>query len=90
MPGTVSANSRKLREICGMVWIWRSEMVLPTSEVFTSCNAVAVTDTPLSVVAVAAEGAPAATGCGWPRSSVAVEATERVTVRSVPGPASTW
>ena len=81
MPGTASANCRKLREDCGVVSIWRSETVWPTSEVLTSGKLVALTVTLSSVVVCAA------VDC---RLSVDVEATLRVTVCSVPGPASTW
>ncbi len=66
-----------------MVWISRSEIVWPTSDVFTSFNVCAVTVTPSSVVAAAAPPA------GTTRSSVPVDATVSVTVCCVPGPAST-
>ena len=43
MPGTASANSRKLRETCGVVWICCRLTVLPTSDVRTSCSRVGAT-----------------------------------------------
>ena len=70
--------------ICGTVWIWCSETVVPTSEVFTSSNADAVTLTAASVVVGPAGGAACAV-----RSSEAVEATASVTVVFGAGPAST-
>ena len=87
MPGTVSANSRKLRVSCGTVLICFSEMLVPTSEVLTSCSVVAVTCTASSVVASPA-GAAALAPLP-PRSRLTDEATDKVTVCSVPGPAST-
>ena len=87
MPGTVSANSRKLRDTCGMVAISRCETICATSGVFTSVSVVAVTVMLPSEVALALAGAADAAGC---RFRVTVEATFKVTVRSVPGPASIW
>ncbi|CAM5297409.1 hypothetical protein RLIN73S_03113 [Rhodanobacter lindaniclasticus] len=84
MPGTVSANSRKLRVSCGMVSIWCSDTVEPTSGVVTSGSTLAVTVTPERLTALAAPAGVAAA-----RFRVEVEATVRVTVCSVPGPAST-
>jgi len=81
MPGTVSANSRKLRVICGTVSICCSDTVPPTSEVRVSTMRLDLTVISLSVP-VTASAPPV-------RSTVAVEATVRVTVVSVPGPAST-
>ena len=88
MPGTVSANCRKLREDCGVVSIWRSDTVLPTSEVFTSCKADAVTVTAPRLTALAAAGVLVVVVVAV-RFSVAVDATLSVTVCAVPGPAST-
>src|SRR6185312_5350835 len=85
MPGTMSANSRKLREASGSWLICRSETVLPTCEVRVSGSAVPTTCTVDSVCAEDGAGAAWA----WARFSVAVEATDNVTVRAVPGPAST-
>ena len=73
MPGTVSANSRKLRVSCGTVWICCSGTMVPTSEVFTSASRWPVTVTVSSLV----------------RSSDRVDATLSVTTCSVPGPALT-
>src|SRR6185437_14332261 len=85
MPGTMSANSRKLREASGSWLIWRSETVLPTCEVRLSSSAEPTTCTVDNVCAD--DGAGAACACA--RFNVAVEATDNVTVRAVPGPAST-
>src|SRR5690242_20331559 len=87
MPGTASANCRKLREDWGVASIWRSDTVLPTSDVFTSCKAVAVTVTAPRLVALAAAGALVLVAAV--RFRVAVDATLSVTVCVVPGPAST-
>ena len=75
MPGTVSANSRKLRVSCGTVSICCCETMVPISEVLTSARRWAVPET----VTVAI----------FSRSSTSVVATFSVTVCCVPGPAST-
>src|SRR5919108_478215 len=62
-PGTVSANSRKLRDICGTDSICCSEIVVPTSEVFTSARRRPVTVT--SCIGASSTAPPA------PRSRVA-------------------
>jgi hypothetical protein len=81
MPGTVSANSRKLRVTCGTVLMVFSETLVPTSEVLTSCRATPTAVTASSVVTPSAGAAP--------RSRLTEVATASVTVFSVPGPAST-
>ncbi len=76
-PGTASANSRKLRDTCGVVWICCRLTVLPTSEVRTSCSRVGATTVTVSrLVALALEPAAAASPAKF---SVAVEATVTVT-----------
>jgi hypothetical protein len=80
-----------LREDCGVVSIWRSDTRLPTSDVFTSRIAAAETVTARIVVVLAALAggvAPGATAAAT-RLTVAVEATLKVTVCAVPGPAPT-
>jgi hypothetical protein len=82
-PGTVSANSRKLRVICGTFSICSRDTVVPTSDVRTSLSrrpSTVISCIGPSTVAVAS---PAV------RSSIAVEATLRVTTCSVPAPAPT-
>jgi len=81
-PGTASANSRKLRVICGTEAICCAETVAPTSEVRTSVSRRPVTVT-------SCMGASETSPVDGARSSVAVDATVSVTTCSVPGPAST-
>ena len=82
-PGTVSANSRKLRVNCGIVSICCSDTVFAISDVLTSTRRAALT-----VMSSSEPVAPALPAVGV-RSRVAVEATVRVTAVSVPMPAST-
>ena len=74
-PGTVSANSRKLRVICGTDSICCSETIVPTSEVRTSRRRPPLTT-------ISSSSPPA-------KFSVEVDATLSVTTCSVPAPALT-
>lgn len=76
-PGTASANSRKLRETCGVVWICCRLTVLPTSEVRTSCSRVGATT--LTVSRLVAEAEPGVLLAAPAKFRVAVEATVTVT-----------
>lgn len=82
MPGTASANSRKLRDTCGVVWICCRLTVLPTSDVRTSCRRVGATTVTVSrLVAAAAEPVLDAASAKF---RVAVEATVTVTFWVLP------